>query len=147
MSSVRVLLIEADELRAGRVRKALLKTDAIVQRVHMLAEGVALLRDRFDYLPHVIVLDSSLPDGEGVPMIAAVLKECGTVPIVLLNIEEEHSIAMRKGVYKILETLEEEPLREAVLGAANERAIPVELEWTDSEVQSAKNRVMEIMES
>lgn len=81
-----VLLIEDDELLGSNLRRALTASGYRVDLAPTLGEGRALLAQR---RPELVLLDLSLPDGDGVDWCAEVQAAAPTLPIIMLTARSE----------------------------------------------------------
>lgn len=119
--------------------------------VELLAEATVVLRQgRFS--PHVIVLDTELPDSDGVATAISVLRLAGQTPVVALSDDDEtEQRALRKGVSACIprSVAGAEDVIRAIHGCVGDYTpVPVdtELRYSDTDVRDMVSRVRAVME-
>jgi signal transduction histidine kinase len=136
---VRVLIVEDSTTDARIVRNYLSKgkNGAQVQAANRLADALALVQDNtFD----VILLDMSLPDGEGVESVRRMRAAAPRVPIVILSGLEDESIAsqaMHAGAqdYLLKGRVDDVSLRRALRYAIERQQLLDQLAASESRLQ------------
>jgi DNA-binding response OmpR family regulator len=113
------LLVVDDEPAVRRVLKTGLSADFEVIEARDCAQARALFNE---HLPSLVLLDVSLPDGEGIDLIDEFRGACGKTVVLMLTANEELSCASRAieagAVEFITKPFDFESLRRVVLSRA-----------------------------
>lgn len=145
---MRILLVRGNG--QGQRMKLLLEAHGfVVQWVQMLAEANVVL-DLGKFRPHAIVLDTELPDSEGLPTAIAVIKHARGIPIVsLCDDDQTEQRILRKGVEHCIprSVARVDRVIHAIHGCIGDHTpIPRDIEHTDAQVDDMVNKVRSIME-
>jgi diguanylate cyclase (GGDEF)-like protein len=92
--TVRVLIVEDEATEAGRIREMLSASDGPNFVVTHAERVEAALRSVREDPPDVVLLDLSLPEGEGLDALARAKVAMSTVPVVVMTDEEDDQVGL-----------------------------------------------------